>query len=225
MSVKELKKCRANVTHNSNQTSIHLLLELAYFHGNISNGIELEQHRDQLNVLRTFSHKLPPYRKDLNYSKCDPGFIKILEVYFEDFLTIKFQSFANFTGQFLAEPNNITSSPSTHSSSQNNSLFLEDTDQCLRNCTQTWQFHSTHIPVTGPHNVSLIPCVLPDDLAWSPAVMLHCVSMEPVTFQLHMPTSINVFPDFPTVETELLVLKKADNGTHYADWRFGLGEL
>jgi len=49
--------------------------------------------------------------------------------------------------------------------------------------------------------------------------------MEPVAFQLHVPISVNVLPEFPAAETELLMLKKADNGTQYSDWRFGLGEL
>ena len=220
MSLQELEKnCHSRVSYSSKQTSIYLELELAYFQGNISTGIELEQYRSHLNVSKNFTHELPPDIGNVNYSEYDVGFIKLLDMSFEDILVVKFQSFANFSGQFLVNTNKSASS------NQNISLFLEETQHTLHNCTQTWTFHSTDVLFTGLHNVTLVPCVLPDGLAWSPSVMSYCIQMAPITFQLYMPMSAHVLPHFHTTETELLLLKKANNGSHYRDWRFSLGEL
>ena len=224
MSLQELEEnCHGTVSHAGKQTSIHLELELAYFQGNISAGVELKEYRQQLNVSKNFTHESLPDIANVNYSKYDVGFIKLLDVIIKDILIVKFQSFANFSGQFLVKTN--SSSASIHLSNQNISLFLEETEHTLHNCTQTWRFHSTDILLSGPHNVTLVPCVLPDGLTWSPSVMLYCIPMPPITFQLHAPTGVHVSPHFDTIQTELLLLKKADNGSHYTGWRFGLGEL
>ena len=224
MSLQELEEnCRGRVSHSGKQTSVHLELELSYFQGNISAGVELKQYRRQLNVSKSFTHEPPPDITNVSYSKYDAGFIKLLDVSFENNLVVKFQSFANFSGQFLVETNSL--SASIHSSNQNISLFLEEIEHTEYNCTQTWRFHSTDVLPAGPHNVTLVPCVLPDSLTWSPSVMSYCIPMMPITFQLHMPTAAYVLPHFHTIETELLLLKKANNGSHYTDWRFGLGEL
>lgn len=226
MSLKELEEnCNAKVNHTSKQTSVHLELELAYFYGNISNGIELEQHRSQLNISGIFTHESPPDERNVNYSKYDAGVIKLLDVSLEDILTVKFQSFANFTGHFLAEDGNDSSSVSTGSSNQNISLFLEETEQNIHNCTQIWMFCSTDVLFSGPYNVTLVPCVLPDSLTWSPSVMSYCVTKPPITFQLHIPTAKNVLPHFHNAKTELLLLKRAVNGSYCPEWRFALGKL
>ena len=224
MSLQELEEnCRGTVTHSGKQTSVHLELQLAYFRGNISTGIELKQYRRQLNVSKTFTHIPPPDIKNVNYLKYDAGYIKLLDVTIEDALIVRFQSFANFSGQFLVETN--SSSTSIHLSNQNISLFLEETEHTLHNCTQTWRFHSADVLLSSPYNITLVPCVLPDGLAWSPSVMSYCIPMLPITFQLDTPTAAHVLPHFNAVQTELLLLKKADNGSHYADWQFRLGEL
>lgn len=220
MSLRELENCHGTVSHSGKQTSVHLELELAYFQGNVSTSVELTQYRQQLNVSRNFTHEPPPDIANVNYSKYDAGFIKLLDVTIKDTLVVRFQSFANFSGQFLVKTN---SSASIHSSNQNISLFLEETKHTLHNCTQTWRFHSTDVLFSGPHNITLVPCVLPDSLTWSPSVMLYCVPMPPITFQLYTPTAAHVSPHFSAVQTELLLLRKADNGSHYTDWRFGFG--
>ena len=226
ISLKELEEnCNAEVNHTSTQTSVHLELELVYFYGNISNGIELEQHRSQLNISKSFTHESSPDKGNVNYSRYDAGVIRLLDVSFENNLTVKFQSFANFTGQFLAEDGNVSSSVNIGLANQNISLFLEETKQNIHKCTQIWMFRSTDALFSGPYNINLIPCVLPDSLTWSPSVMSYCVSKPPVTFQLYIPTAENVLPQFHNAETELLLLKKAINGSYYQDWRFGSGKL
>lgn len=226
MSLQELEEgCRAQVTYGNEHTSVHLELELLYFHGNVSSGIELEQYRSQLNVSGTVDHELPPDMENVKYSQDDAGFIKLLDVSLEDIPIVKFQSFANFSGQFLADASNVSLSVSGGLSSQNISLSLEETGQCVHQCTQLWTFQSTDVLHGGPYNIKLIPCVLPGRFTWSPSVLAYCVPMAPITFQLHIPTNENVLPHFNTPEIELLLLKRAENGSHHTEWRFGLGEL
>ena len=221
------KNCHATLLHAGNQTSVHLELELAYFHGNVSSGIELEQHRSHLNISANLFHKLPPAAKDNgSYLKYAAGFIKILDVSLKDILVIRFQSFANFSGQFLLDAGNVSSSVSDDSSNQNVSLFLEETEQSVSNCSQRWRFKSAgEIPLSDLYSVNLTPCVLPENVTWSPSIMSYCMPMSPVTFQLYIPLAESVLPQRRNVETEALLLKRAKNGSYYMDWRFGLGEL
>lgn len=227
MSLQELEEqCQARVNYTAEETTIYLELELAYFYGNVTSGIELEQYRNHLNISGSFRHERPPDHKNVNYSKDDAGFIKLLDVSFNDNLMVKFQSFAKFTGQFVAKgTGNVSSSVSSGSSNQNNSLLLQETEQNIHNCTQIWTFHVTDVLISGPYNVTLIPCVLPDHLTWSPSVMFYCVQMAPVTFQLYVPMAGHVLPHFEASETEMMLLKRARNGSYYGEWRFGLGEL
>lgn len=226
MNLQELEEqCHARVSHSDEHTSVHLELELAYFYGNASDGVELEQYKSQLNISGSFIHEFTPDASNLNYSKYDAGFIKLLDVSLVDILIVKFQSFANFSGQFLAEPSNVSWSISSGSANQNISLFLEETEPTIRHCTQIWTFHSTDVLFSGPYDVTLVPCVLPDHIAWSPSVMSYCAHKPPITFRLNIPTGENVLPRFQPVGTELLFLKKATNGSHHVEWRFSLGEL
>ena len=227
MSLQELKEdCHATVNHGSKQTSVHLELELAHFYGNVSVGIELEQYRRQLNVSKNFPHERPLDHRNVSFSKYEAGFIKLLNVSLEDILTIKFQAFANFSGQYLANTSSaVSSSVNSGSSNQNISLFLEETEQSIHNCTQIWRLCLPNKLHSGSYNITLVPCVLPNHFIWSPSVMAYCVPMAPVTFQLYIPTGENVFPHFHTAETELVLLKRAKNGSHYVDWRFGFGKL
>ena len=227
ISLHELEKnCHATIHHAANQTSIYLELELAYFHGNVSGVIELEQFRNHLNVSAILFHELPPAHDNASYSKYAAGFIKLLDVSLEDILVVRFQSFANFSGQFLLNASNVSSSVRDDSSNQNVSLFLEDTEQSVNNCSQKWRFHSAgEIPLRGLYSVNLTPCVLPEHLTWSPSILSYCMPMPPVTFQLHVPLAESVLPQHRTLETELLLLKRAKNGSYHMDWRFSLGEL
>lgn len=215
------KNCYATISHGANQTSIHLELELAYFHGNVSGGIELEQYRSHLNVSANLFHKLPPAGSNSSYSKYDAGFIKILDVSLEDVLVVRFQSFANFSGQFILNTSNVSSSVS---SNQNISLFLEETVPSVNNCTQRWRFQSAEMPLIGMYNINLVPCVLPDHLTWLPSVTRYCMPTPPVTFQLYIPLTKSVLPQQHTPETEVQLLKRAKDGSHHVDWRFSEGE-
>lgn len=221
MSMQALEdNCNARVKHTGEQTTVHLELELAYFYGNSSAGIELKQYRRQFNITGNFTHKfpLPDYAK---YSRYDAGFIKLLDVSLKDVSLVKFKSFANFSGQFLM--GSVSTSVSGDSSNQNHLLSIEETEQSIHNCTQTWSFHPTDVLFGGPYNITLVPCVLPDDVTWSPSILTYCTQMKPVTFQLYIPTGENVLPHLHTAETEILLLKRAGNGSYYSEWRFELG--
>ena len=205
------KNCHATLLQAANQTSVHLELEVAYFHGNVSSGIELKQYQSHLNISAKLLH-----------AKYSAGFIKLLDVSLEDILVVRFQSFANFSGQFVLDAGNVSSTVSDDSSNQNISLFLEETKPTVNSCSQRWRFNSAgEIPFSSSYSVNLTPCVLPEHVT---SVMSYCMPMPPVTFQLYIPLAESVLPQHGTLETELLLLKRAKNGSYYTDWR-GLGEF
>jgi len=218
LTVKELRDgCNANVSTIGGKTRIKLDLQLVYYHGGINHASVHDLKN--ISVSEEVDHENLSFL-NVKYSKYNAGSINVLAVSFANGVEVTFQSMANFTGQFY--PGSEYLSPHV----DNFSLVLKETEQSIHTCGQTWTLSSTNDIKSNLYNVSLLPCVLPDSLNWSPSVMSYCIEQEPVVFQLNVPSARRVLPHFERVETELQLFKKDKNRDRYfPDWKYNPGEL
>jgi len=218
LTVKELRdSCNANVSTIDNKTRIKLDLQLVYYQGDIDHASV--QDVKNISVLEEIDHENISLL-NVNYSKYNAGTIKVLTVSFANGVEVTFQSIANFTGQFYPASKYLSSH------ADNFSLILKDTEQSIHTCVQTWTFSSSNDIKSGLYNVNLLPCVLPDNLTWSPSVMSYCEQEEPIMFQLNVPSARSVLPHFERAETELWLFKRDKINERYSlDWKYSPGEL
>jgi len=221
LTVEELRDgCNAIVSTIGGKTHIMLDLQLVHYSGDADHA---SVHcLTNLSVIEEFDHDNHSLL-NVKYSKYNAGTIKVLTVSFVNGVEVTFQSVANFTGQFYPSSKN----PLSHVNSVfNHPVVLKETEKSIHACVQTWSLSSTNNIKSGLYNISLLPCVLPDSVTWSPSVMSNCTEQEPVEFQLIIPSAARIMPSFGRVETELQLYKRdMHNGTYLPDWKYSPGEF